>query len=151
METLVRRLGRIFSAKENIKTILPQEKPNWRTERLEAHLECWIRDKGWRTKTRTYAEAADQLGTDTVTLHRYFERQGTDFLSWRTGLRIEDAKRLLIEEPHRPASEIGHKAGFSDRSNFARQFLAHVGCTPGQWRKEAGISHDIPAPENDYV
>jgi AraC-like DNA-binding protein len=53
--------------------------------------------------------------------------------------------RLLREEPDTPAVDIAARVGFSDRSNFSRQFLAYTGLTPAQWRKKAGISHDIPA------
>ena len=103
-------------------------------------------------KTKSLSEAAEELGTDTETLHHYFQKRlGIDFRTWRTRLRLEDAMQLLLEEPESPVSMISRRCGFSDRSNFSRQFLFHTGMTPAKWRKEAGKSHDIPAPENDYV
>jgi transcriptional regulator GlxA family with amidase domain len=164
METLVRRLGRIFSLKNNNdKPVVRQtHRPadsrrssdkrgdhrlsgsaglpaegtvRRRMDRLEAALAKWLENKGWREPVRTLGEAADRLDTDTRTLYYYFEtRIGQDFRTWRTQLRLEDAKRMLVENPGLPPAEIGRRAGFSNRSNFARQFQAATGLTPTQWR-----------------
>ena len=148
METLVRRLGRIFS----LKTSTYSELAFRRMERLERALDAYLADQGWRRPVRTIGEAAERLGTDTGVLHQYFrERIGMDFRTWRNRLRLEDAKRMLVEHPELQASDVARRVGFSNRSNFARQFLAYTGCTPVQWREKAGISHDNPASENDYV
>jgi len=152
MESLVRRIRRIFSPERKRQEWIPTERYRRKMEQLERSLARWTDRKGWRTPDRNLGDAAQQLDTDTVTLYHYFEeRVGMDFRTWRTRLRLEDAKRLLLEEPDRTAADIGRKAGFSNRSNFSRQFLAYTGLTPVQWRRRAGRSHDIPAPENDYV
>ena len=135
METLVRRLGRIISLKKNRNRNNPSPWNPRRMDRLERTLSAWLEDKGWRVPVRTLGEAAERLGTDTGTLHAYFkERMGLDFRTWRTRLRLEDAKRMLLEHPEMEAAEAGRRAGFSNRSNFARQFLAYTGMTPMEWR-----------------
>ena len=102
---------------------------------LEKALEKWVAEKGYRTPHRTVNETAGELGTDGVRLHHYFrDRLHVDFRTWRTRLRLEDACRLLLEEPQTRAAEIGLRVGFSNRSNFARQFREHYGCTPAEWR-----------------
>ena len=135
MENLVRRLGRLFSHQSvQVERRLPEQTLR-RMERLESSLSRWLKDKGWRTPVRTVGEAAERLGTDSKTLYYYFERRvGMDFRTWRTRLRLEDAMRLLREEPDTPALDIAERVGFSNRSNFSRQFLAYTGFTPGQWR-----------------
>ena len=144
METLVGRIRRILALETH------DEQP--RTDRLERALSGWLENKGWREPVRTVGEAAERLGTDTGRLHRYFEeRVGMDFRTWRTRLRLEDAKRMLLEQPQRQAAEIARLVGFSDRSNFARQFRAYTGRTPAEWRAKARMSHDSRAPENEYV
>ena len=151
METLVRRLGRIFSlTKKSKKTPSPWN--SRRMDRLERTLSAWLEDKGWRVPVRTVGEAAERLDTDTGTLHAYFrDRVGVDFRTWRTRLRLEDAKRMLLENPEMEAAEVARRTGFSNRSNFARQFLAYTGCKPADWREKARMSRDSRAPENDYV
>ena len=160
MENLVRRLGRIFSRQsKQVERGLPARTLQ-RMDRLEKSLVRWVDGKGWRVPVRTVGEAAERLGTDSETLYYYFrQRVGLDFRTWRTRLRLEDAMRLLREEPDTPAVDIAARVGFSNRSNFSRQFLAYTGLTPLQWRAstgsanngKAGVSHDIPAPENDYA
>ena len=141
METLVRRIRRILTLKSNNEQL-----------RLEQALSAWLENKGWREPVRTVGEAAERLGTDTGRLHRYFqERVGMDFRTWRTRLRLEDAKRMLLEHPQMQAAAVARLVGFSNRSNFARQFLAYTGRTPAEWRAKARMSRDSRAPENDYV
>ena len=160
MENLVRRLGRIFSRQTKLVERGLPDRTLQRMDRLEKSLVRWVDGKGWRVPVRTVGEAAEQLGTDSETLYYYFrQRVGIDFRTWRTRLRLEDAMRLLREEPDTPAVDIAARVGFSNRSNFSRQFLAYTGLTPMQWRastgsvdnEKAGVSHDIPASENDYA
>ena len=135
METLVRRLGRIISLTEKAERNILSRRLSRRMDALERTLSGWLENKGWRVPVRTVGEAAERLGTDTGTLHAYFkERMGLDFRTWRTRLRLEDAKRMLLEHPEMEAAEAGRRAGFSNRSNFARQFLAYTGMTPMEWR-----------------
>ena len=104
-------------------------------DRLERTLSVWLENQGWRVPVRTVGEAAERLDTDTGTLHAYFrDRVGLDFRTWRTRLRLEDAKRMLLEHPSMEAAEVARRTGFSNRSNFARQFLDYTGLTPKQWR-----------------
>ena len=144
MENLVRRLGRMFSHQSvQVERKLPEQTLR-RMERLESSLSRWLKDKGWRTPVRTVGEAAERLGTDSKTLYYYFERRvGMDFRTWRTRLRLEDAMRLLREEPDTPALDIAERVGFSNRSNFSRQFLAYTGLTPGQWRATDRKSREV--------
>ena len=155
METLVGRLRRIFSPtkKDKMMEVRQAYHPSpWRMERLEKSLEAWQARQGWREPVRTVGEAAERLGTDTGTLYAYFrDRIGLDFRTWRTRLRLEDAKRMLADNPHLPPADAARLCGFSNRSNFSRQFLAYTGQTPAQWQKKAGMSRDSPARENDYV
>ena len=64
--------------------------------------------------------------------------KGMDFKTWRTELRVEESKKLLLENKEMSTNVIGEIAGFSDRSNFHRQFVKIVGCTPKQWRESGG-------------
>ena len=152
METLVGRLRRMISwIKNNDKTAVRQaHRPSaWRMERLENALDAWQARKGWREPVRTVGEAAERLGTDTGTLYAYFrDRIGLDFRTWRTRLRLEDAKQMLADNPSLLPADAGRLCGFSNRSNFSRQFLAYTGQTPAEWQKKAGMSHDSPAGES---
>ena len=102
--------------------------------RLEQKLQAWIDAKGYCLPDRTVADAASRIGTHSLLLYRYFAQQGTDFRTWRSQLRIQDAKEQLLAYPGVPASVIGRRVGITDRSNFTRQFKAFVGELPDTWR-----------------
>lgn len=107
--------------------------------KLEYALEKWVKQKGFSEYDKSREEVAKELGTSKEILHMYFTtRKGIDFKTWRTELRVEEAKRLLLENRELSTNIIGEIAGFSDRSNFYRQFVKLVGCSPRQWRESGG-------------
>ena len=72
-------------------------------------------------------------------LHLYFAtKKGVDFRTWRTNLRIDEAKSLLLENKDASINIIAEASGFSDKSNFHRQFVKIVGCSPKEWRDSDG-------------
>ncbi|MDE5955520.1 MAG: helix-turn-helix domain-containing protein [Bacteroidales bacterium] len=88
-------------------------------------------------------EIDKELNTTKETLHLYFTtKMGVDFKSWRTALRIEEAKRMLLENRDLSVHIVGELSGFSDRSNFHRQFTKLVGCSPKQWRESEGLPEE---------
>ena len=106
---------------------------------LERALKIWVAQKRYCEYDKSREEIADELGTTKELLHQYFmTKKGVDFTTWRTELRIEAAKRKLIENTDFSINIIGELSGFSDRSNFHRQFVKIVGCAPKQWRESVG-------------
>lgn len=107
--------------------------------RLERSLKRWVANKGYCEFDKSREDIAKELRTTKESLHHYFvTKKGVDFNTWRTELRIEEAKRMLIENMDFSINIIGELAGFSDRSNFHRQFVKLVGCSPRQWRESGG-------------
>ena len=45
---------------------------------------------------------------------------------------------MLLDKKDTSINLIGEMAGFSDRSNFHRQFTRLVGCSPKKWRDTSG-------------
>lgn len=108
-------------------------------KKLEAALEVWVQQKKYRVYDKSREEIALELNTTKEILHHYFLiRKGVDFKTWRTELRIEEAKRLLLKDKNASTNIIAEASGFSDRSNFHRQFVKIVGCSPKQWRDSDG-------------
>jgi AraC-like DNA-binding protein len=106
---------------------------------LEQELKKWVEQKKFSEYDKSRDDVAKELNTSRELLHMYFTTvKGIDFKTWRTELRIEEAKRLLLENKELSANVIGEIAGFSDRSNFYRQFVKLVGCSPKQWRESQG-------------
>jgi AraC-like DNA-binding protein len=107
--------------------------------RIEHALNKWVKEKRYREYDKTREEIAKELNTSKEMLHLYFvTRMSVDFKTWRTRLRIEEAKLLLLENQEMSINIVAELSGFSDRSNFHRQFTKIVGCSPKQWRESAG-------------
>jgi AraC-like DNA-binding protein len=106
---------------------------------FEKALKAWVAQKRYCEYDKSREEIAEELNTTKDALHQYFiTKKGMDFMTWRTALRIEEAKRMLIENRNFSINIIGEMCGFSDRSNFHRQFVKLVGCSPRQWRESDG-------------
>jgi YesN/AraC family two-component response regulator len=59
---------------------------------------------------------------------------GTNFVSYVRSLRIDEAKRLLLETDLR-VNEIGAKVGYDNDKQFMKNFKAVVGVSPSEYRK----------------
>lgn len=109
------------------------------TAKLEHALQKWVDEKNYRKYDMSREEIASQLKTSKEFLHHYFlNHMGMDFKTWRTQLRIEEAKKMLLEDKKISTNLVGEMCGFSDRSNFHRQFVKIVGCSPREWRETSG-------------
>lgn len=97
-------------------------------------LDKWILEKRW-AEDRSMQEIADEMHISREKLSLLFRvRTGKCFLKWRKEQRIEEAKKLLLEDRTVPTLFIGEAVGIADKSNFRRQFKEITGCTPAEWR-----------------
>ena len=106
-----------------------------RLAEVEQAMQQWIENKAYRLPDRTLSEAALRIGCTSRELYRYCLTLGVDFRSWRSSLRIQDAREMLVAEPETSYATIARRVGFTDRSNFYHQFKAQTGMTPDEWRK----------------
>lgn len=106
---------------------------------ISRNIKEWIAEKKYREYDRTREEIAAELGTTKELLQLYFNvAMKQDFRNWRTELRINDAKKMLLEDKQASTNLVGEMCGFSDRSNFHTQFVKLVGCSPKKWRETNG-------------
>ena len=107
--------------------------------KINGSIKQWIADKKYREYDKTKEEIAIEIGTTKELLQLYFNKViRQDFRNWRTELRINDAKKMLLEDRQASTNLIGEMCGFSDRSNFHTQFVKIVGCSPKRWRDTNG-------------
>lgn len=85
-------------------------------------------------RVRDLAEAA---GISTDRLERAMRRVlGESPKQYVLRLRAEHAATLLATSDH-PLSRIAAECGYYDQAQFTRQFRAHIGTTPGEFRRSA--------------
>ena len=137
MERIQRRKRMKKGAKDAqpLDSIITEQEMN----KIQHALDKWVKEKRYREYDKTREQIAKELKTTKEMLHMFFvTRMSVDFKTWRTRLRIEEAKVLLLENPEMSINIVAELSGFSDRSNFHRQFTKIVGCSPKQWRESAG-------------
>lgn len=78
-------------------------------------------------------DIARQFDLGERSLRRYLAAENTCFRDCVQRARKDLACRLLQQKV--PVSEVAHRTGFSDSSNFSRAFQRWTGIKPGQYRK----------------
>lgn len=82
----------------------------------------------------TVRELAERLHISPCYFCKLFRKQtGLTFTAYRTQVRVEAAKRLLLD-PTRRVSEAAYESGFDSIPYFNRAFRRHVGCSPSEFR-----------------
>ncbi len=121
------------------KEMSPEDYNEIQFKKLEKAIDRWIEQKKFREYDKSRDDIAQELHTSKELLNMYFATKiCKDFKTWRTELRIDDARKMLLDNKDLSINIIGEMVGFSDRSNFHRQFTKIVGCSPKQWRDTDG-------------
>ncbi len=85
----------------------------------------------------TLEEMANFLKVGRTTLSNIINSQeNVNFNTWINRLRVEEAKKLFLEKPDFSIIRIAEMTGFSEHSNFSRQFKLITGESPSVWRKK---------------
>ena len=111
--------------------------PSYYTEMAE-RIKKWVGKDGYVRPGLTIKELSDIFQTNRTYLSAYIKTTyRMTFRDWIVGLRIEYAKRLLVQYPVLTVADISEKSGFQSPSHFIRLFKESAGCTPVKWRKTA--------------
>lgn len=102
---------------------------------MARRVSAWIDSEGYRQPGITLHELSLQLCTNRTYLSQYINSVcQMSFRDWITSLRIDYAKRLMLQQPQLKVQEIAAAAGFLSLSHFTRTFSAREGCSPAKWR-----------------
>lgn len=103
--------------------------------RITIALSTWIRSGGYTRSDLNMDDVAVELGVDKSQLKFYFQNvMGVPFSVWKKKLRIEDAKKMMADNPEMPISAVGAAVGYPDKSNFKKRFFEVESCTPSEWK-----------------
>ncbi|EPG73471.1 DNA-binding helix-turn-helix protein [Leptospira fainei serovar Hurstbridge str. BUT 6] len=98
-------------------------------------------DKIYREEALKIQDLAARLLLSPHQLSRILnEKYGKNFNEFVNGFRIEEAKKMLLEDEERTVLSIGYEVGFNSKSTFNAQFLKIAEMTPQEWRKKGRIS-----------
>lgn len=106
-------------------------------DEMNKKLEEWISEGHYRNYGITMEQLTEYFGMNRNTLSEYFNRTlHVSFRDWITGLRIADAKRMMIDEPSITMDEVAQRIGFTGKSYFSTVFKRCENVTPSEWRKK---------------
>ena len=92
----------------------------------------------------TLKNLAERMG---ITLHQLSqllnEKLNVNFYTFINKYRIEEARRMLTEEPDRSIITIAYAVGFNSKSSFYEAFSKFTGKTPYKFRKDSLSKHNI--------
>jgi AraC-like DNA-binding protein len=122
------------------KESLPQaEEPelNYRALSWEKLKKTIINDQFFLRPEMNVEEMAQYLKIGRTTLSNYINKEeGMNFHAWINTLRIEEAKHLLLSNPDYTITQVAEKIGFSEPSNFSRQFKLITSLSPSAWKQK---------------
>ena len=95
----------------------------------------WVEAEGYLKPGLTISALSKTLYTNRTYLSSFINQTcRVTFREWICGLRLDYAKRELLEHPDVTIAEIAQKSGFLSLSNFNASFKDREGMTPTKWR-----------------
>ena len=70
--------------------------------------------------------------------YQFKEYTGTNFVNYLKGIRMEAAKKLLVETDLM-IMEISQKVGYDNEKHFMKTFKGYYGVSPSEYRKNAQL------------
>jgi len=96
-----------------------------------------VDDKLYANEELNLSMLAEQLDLSTHQLSELINtRLDKSFSRYIRELRVEEARKMLINEPKASVLSVGMSVGFTTQSNFYAAFKEIAGIAPGQYRKE---------------
>ena len=101
-------------------------------------IDKWVGNKSYKKSGVTIKELADELCTNRTYLSNHINStMNTSFCQWLNNLRIEEAQRLLTDDPSLSLKDLAHDLGYKEQAAFSRHFTNIVGTSPSEWKKAA--------------
>lgn len=95
----------------------------------------WVKADGYLKQGLTISDLSKSLYTNRTYLSSFINQTyKATFREWICGLRIDYAKRALLDHPDLTIAEIAQRSGFLSLSNFNASFKESEGMTPAKWR-----------------
>lgn len=104
-------------------------------------LEAWRARQGFADSNTSLDRLARRIGVPPRKLSLYIGNvYGETFRVWLSKIRMEEAKRMLVENPDAKIEVVAEECGFTSRSYFQNLFKAETGYTPKEWRTKMCVS-----------
>lgn len=117
---------------------LPNKKKENYVELLRPRIAKWVESKAYMREQFTIEELAAKLYTNKTYLSSFIrEEYSMNFSGWIAHLRIEEAKRMMRENPDQKLIDVAFNVGFSSLAYSSSVFSKIEGVSPSVWLKKA--------------
>jgi AraC-like DNA-binding protein len=99
-----------------------------------------IRDKYYTRMGVNIEDMAQYLNIGRTTLSGMINKEeNVNFNTWIGMLRVDEAIRIFNENPEYTIAQVSEMVGYSEPSNFSRQFKNIIGQSPSEWCQQKRI------------
>ncbi len=113
--------------------VIPQEQK----DRIARVLDAWVDKGGFTVADVSLDKLARKIDEPSRVLSQFIQNEyGMTFRIWLSKIRIDEAKRRLVDSPDSKIESIAEDCGFTSRSYFQNLFKAETGLTPREWRSK---------------
>ncbi|MDD2952658.1 MAG: helix-turn-helix domain-containing protein [Parabacteroides sp.] len=106
-------------------------------KKIEVALHQWVASEGFLENGITIEQLANLIPSNRTYLSNFINTEfKCSFSSWINNLRMEYAKRLLIDHPKMPIEQIACDSGFSSSCKFGKRFKEIENMTASEWRTQ---------------
>ena len=104
--------------------------------KFDKKIDKWIATKKFTENGISIDALAMEFGTNRHYLSTYFNSyKGKKFYDWISELKIEEAKKLMLQYPNMPLTKIAEKTGYKDKSHLISHFIKLTGISPTKWKQ----------------
>ena len=101
---------------------------------IESAVETWVSNGGHLRQDLNIQLVANEMHVQRATLSAWLKTTEWEvFATWLTHLRIEEAKKVLMEHPDWSNDYVARHCGFGSRTYFQQKFKEMVGVPPGEF------------------
>ena len=113
-----------------------KEEPDPSNTAYRAALDAWLeKEKPYLNPDFQLMDLRQVLPLNRSYLSRFINSEyGCSFYQWVNGLRIEEAKRLMREQPELKIQDVAERCGFSNQKVLWRTFVNETDMSPSEWK-----------------
>ena len=102
---------------------------------LKQRIEEWVGRRRFADPSLTISEALREMCISPSALNFYLENNTTvgGYRKWLPYLRIEEAKRIMLEHPDYSLEHVAESCGYANGGNLSRAFKVKEGVPPSEW------------------
>ena len=117
---------------ESLQTI-----PDERRDFIQKSLDDWCANLGYKDCNVNILTLSRTLCISKNELSQFFDQcLHSNFRIWLSKIRLNAAKKMMLEYPDYSNDIVSAECGFSARTYLYRIFKSKEGCTPTEWREE---------------